>query len=54
VDSGIGMSTHRRGVALTPMETRYDIILRTAQLADELGYEAFALPEGWGWTQPCC
>jgi 5,10-methylenetetrahydromethanopterin reductase len=42
------MSTQRRGVALTPMETRYDIILRTAQLADELGYEAFALPEGWG------
>jgi alkanesulfonate monooxygenase SsuD/methylene tetrahydromethanopterin reductase-like flavin-dependent oxidoreductase (luciferase family) len=30
------------------METRYDVILRTAQLADELGYEAFALPEGWG------
>ena len=42
------MSTQRRGVALTPMETRYDIILRTARLADELGYEAFALPEGWG------
>jgi alkanesulfonate monooxygenase SsuD/methylene tetrahydromethanopterin reductase-like flavin-dependent oxidoreductase (luciferase family) len=42
------MSTQRRGVALTPMETRYDIILRTAQLADELGYAAFALPEGWG------
>jgi alkanesulfonate monooxygenase SsuD/methylene tetrahydromethanopterin reductase-like flavin-dependent oxidoreductase (luciferase family) len=42
------MSTQRRGVALTPMETRYDIILRTAQLADELGYEAFGLPEGWG------
>ena len=42
------MSTQRRGVALTPMETRYDIILRTAQLADELGFEAFALPEGWG------
>jgi alkanesulfonate monooxygenase SsuD/methylene tetrahydromethanopterin reductase-like flavin-dependent oxidoreductase (luciferase family) len=48
------MSTQRRGVALTPMETRYDIILRTAQLADELGYEAFALPEGWGLTRPCC
>jgi alkanesulfonate monooxygenase SsuD/methylene tetrahydromethanopterin reductase-like flavin-dependent oxidoreductase (luciferase family) len=30
------------------METRHDIILRTAQLADELGYEAFAVPEGWG------
>jgi alkanesulfonate monooxygenase SsuD/methylene tetrahydromethanopterin reductase-like flavin-dependent oxidoreductase (luciferase family) len=42
------MSTRRRGVALTPMETRLDVILRTAQLADELGYEAFALPEGWG------
>jgi alkanesulfonate monooxygenase SsuD/methylene tetrahydromethanopterin reductase-like flavin-dependent oxidoreductase (luciferase family) len=42
------MIMRRRGVALTPMETRHDIILRTAQLADELGYEAFALPEGWG------
>jgi alkanesulfonate monooxygenase SsuD/methylene tetrahydromethanopterin reductase-like flavin-dependent oxidoreductase (luciferase family) len=42
------MSTQPRGVAHTPMETRHDIILRTAQLADELGYEAFALPEGWG------
>ena len=42
------MSTQRRGVALTPMETRHDIILRTAQVADELGYEAFAVPEGWG------
>ena len=42
------MSAQRRGVALTPMETRHDVILRTAQLADELGYEAFALPEGWG------
>jgi alkanesulfonate monooxygenase SsuD/methylene tetrahydromethanopterin reductase-like flavin-dependent oxidoreductase (luciferase family) len=42
------MTMRRRGVALTPMETRHDIILRTAQLADDLGYEAFALPEGWG------
>ena len=38
----------RRGVALTPMETRPDLIVRTAQLADELGYEVFAVPEGWG------
>jgi len=30
------------------METRSDIIVRTAQLADELGYEVFAVPEGWG------
>ena len=28
----------RRGVALTPMETRRDVI----------GYEVFSLPEGWG------
>jgi alkanesulfonate monooxygenase SsuD/methylene tetrahydromethanopterin reductase-like flavin-dependent oxidoreductase (luciferase family) len=29
------------------METREDIIVRTAQLADDLGYEAFSLPEAW-------
>ncbi len=38
----------RRGVGLTPMETRRDVIVQTAVLADELGYEVFALPEGWG------
>src|ERR1700749_1760308 len=43
-----GALTARRGVALTPMETRRDVIVRTAVLADELGYEIFALPEGWG------
>jgi alkanesulfonate monooxygenase SsuD/methylene tetrahydromethanopterin reductase-like flavin-dependent oxidoreductase (luciferase family) len=42
------VTARRRGVALTPMETRRDVILRTARLADELGYETFALPEGWG------
>ena len=40
--------TARRGVGLTPMETRRDVIVRTAMLADDLGYEVFALPEGWG------
>jgi alkanesulfonate monooxygenase SsuD/methylene tetrahydromethanopterin reductase-like flavin-dependent oxidoreductase (luciferase family) len=40
--------TARRGVALTPMETRRDVIVRAAVLADELGYEIFALPEAWG------
>jgi alkanesulfonate monooxygenase SsuD/methylene tetrahydromethanopterin reductase-like flavin-dependent oxidoreductase (luciferase family) len=40
--------TSRRGVGLTPMETRRDVIVRAAVLADELGYEIFALPEGWG------
>jgi alkanesulfonate monooxygenase SsuD/methylene tetrahydromethanopterin reductase-like flavin-dependent oxidoreductase (luciferase family) len=42
------VSSHRRGVALTPMETRRDVIVRAAVLADELGYEIFTLPEGWG------
>src|SRR3984957_6664106 len=42
------MTAGRRGVALTPMETRRDVIDRPAVLADELGYEIFSLPEGWG------
>jgi alkanesulfonate monooxygenase SsuD/methylene tetrahydromethanopterin reductase-like flavin-dependent oxidoreductase (luciferase family) len=42
------MTAGRRGVALTPMETRRDIIVRAAQRADELGYEVFSVPEGWG------
>lgn len=42
------MTAERRGVALTPMETRRDVMVRTARLADELGYELIALPEGWG------
>jgi 5,10-methylenetetrahydromethanopterin reductase len=42
------VTARRRGVALTPMETRRDVIVRAAQLADELGYEVFSLAEGWG------
>jgi alkanesulfonate monooxygenase SsuD/methylene tetrahydromethanopterin reductase-like flavin-dependent oxidoreductase (luciferase family) len=42
------MTTRRRGVASTPMETRHDVIVGAAERADELGYEAFAVPEGWG------
>jgi alkanesulfonate monooxygenase SsuD/methylene tetrahydromethanopterin reductase-like flavin-dependent oxidoreductase (luciferase family) len=30
------------------METRRDVIVRAAMLADELGYETFSVPEGWG------
>jgi alkanesulfonate monooxygenase SsuD/methylene tetrahydromethanopterin reductase-like flavin-dependent oxidoreductase (luciferase family) len=30
------------------METRREIIVEAAVLADELGYESFAVPEGWG------
>lgn len=40
------VTSHRRGVALTPMGTRRDVMVRTAVLADELGHETFALPEG--------
>src|SRR5262245_24863237 len=46
------MTTGRRGVHLTPMENRRDVIVQTAMLADELGYELFALPEGWGLDAP--
>jgi len=42
------VTSGRRGVGLMPMETRRDVIVRTAVLADELGYEIFAVPEGWG------
>jgi alkanesulfonate monooxygenase SsuD/methylene tetrahydromethanopterin reductase-like flavin-dependent oxidoreductase (luciferase family) len=38
----------RRGIGLTPLETRRDVIVRTAELADELGYEVFSVAEGWG------
>ena len=40
--------TARRGVGVTPMETRRDVIVRAAVLADELGYETFSVPEAWG------
>jgi alkanesulfonate monooxygenase SsuD/methylene tetrahydromethanopterin reductase-like flavin-dependent oxidoreductase (luciferase family) len=46
-DDGV-MTPQRRGVGFTPMETRRDVMVRTAQLADELGYDLIALPEGWG------
>jgi alkanesulfonate monooxygenase SsuD/methylene tetrahydromethanopterin reductase-like flavin-dependent oxidoreductase (luciferase family) len=38
----------RRGVAVTPLETRRDVIVHAAMLADELGYEVFSVAEGWG------
>ena len=37
------MTNRRRGVALTPMETRRDVILKAALLAEELGYEVFSV-----------
>jgi 5,10-methylenetetrahydromethanopterin reductase len=42
----------RRGLAVTPMEIRRDVIVRAATLADELGYEVFSVAEGWGLDAP--
>ena len=38
----------RRGIGFTPMEVRRDVIVRAAGLAEELGYEAVSVAEGWG------
>ncbi len=38
----------RRALVFTPMETRRDLLVRAAVLAEELGYEAVVVPEGWG------
>ena len=35
-------------VGITPMETRREVVLRLAALAEELGYSAFSVAEGWG------
>ena len=36
------------GIGLTPLETRRDVILHVARRAEQLGYDAFLLAEGWG------
>jgi len=44
---------HRQlGVGLTPMETRRDVVLHVASRAEELGYDAFYLAEGWAHDAP--
>jgi alkanesulfonate monooxygenase SsuD/methylene tetrahydromethanopterin reductase-like flavin-dependent oxidoreductase (luciferase family) len=42
------MSTRPVAVGVTPMETRREVVLRLATLAEELGYTAFSVAEGWG------
>jgi len=37
-------------VSLPPLETRREIVLHVATRAEQLGYEAFFLAEGWGTT----
>lgn len=39
----------RRAVVFTPMETDRRLLVDAAVLADELGYEAVLVPEGWAW-----
>jgi alkanesulfonate monooxygenase SsuD/methylene tetrahydromethanopterin reductase-like flavin-dependent oxidoreductase (luciferase family) len=41
-------SARRLAVGLTPMETRRDVVLHLARRAEELGYDAFFVGEGWG------
>ena len=42
------MTARRLAVGLTPMETRRDVMLHVADRAQELGFDAFFLAEGWG------
>ncbi|MGY1832907.1 LLM class flavin-dependent oxidoreductase [Geodermatophilus sp. SYSU D01180] len=44
--------TRRLAVGVTPMETRPDVVLHLADRAEELGYEAFLLAEGWAHDAP--
>ena len=36
-------------IGVTPMETRREVVLRLADVAEELGYTAFNVAEGWGY-----
>ena len=38
----------RRAIAFTPMERRREVLVEAAVLADQLGYHAVLIPEGWG------
>jgi len=38
----------RRALVFTPMETRRQVLVDAAVQAEELGYEAIIVPEGWG------
>ncbi|MGI8872776.1 MAG: LLM class flavin-dependent oxidoreductase, partial [Egibacteraceae bacterium] len=41
-----------RGIAFAPFESRADVIVRTAQLADRCGFDAFSLAEAAGNASP--
>jgi alkanesulfonate monooxygenase SsuD/methylene tetrahydromethanopterin reductase-like flavin-dependent oxidoreductase (luciferase family) len=41
------MSRGRIAVSVMPLETRRDVLIAVARMADRLGYDAFFLPETW-------
>jgi alkanesulfonate monooxygenase SsuD/methylene tetrahydromethanopterin reductase-like flavin-dependent oxidoreductase (luciferase family) len=40
--------TPRRAHVFTPMETRLQVLIEAAVTAEQLGYDAVVVPEGWG------
>jgi alkanesulfonate monooxygenase SsuD/methylene tetrahydromethanopterin reductase-like flavin-dependent oxidoreductase (luciferase family) len=41
------MSRCRLAVSVMPLETRRDVLIAVARMADRLGYDAFFMPETW-------
>lgn len=41
------------GIMFPPTETRHDVLVRAAVRAEELGYDAYFVPEGWGFDALC-
>src|SRR5262245_37693990 len=41
------MSRGRIGVSTMPLETRRDVLIAVAEMADRLGYDAYSMPETW-------
>jgi len=41
------MNRSRIGVSVMPLETRRDVLIAVARMADQLGYDAFTFPETW-------
>ena len=42
------MEQRKLAVGVTPLETRREVVLHVARRAEELGYDAFMVAEGWG------
>jgi alkanesulfonate monooxygenase SsuD/methylene tetrahydromethanopterin reductase-like flavin-dependent oxidoreductase (luciferase family) len=48
-DRATGLAGRRLAVSVVPLETRRDAIVHIATTAERLGYDAFFLPEAWGY-----